>query len=99
MKNIIITIRIFLQVTPDEVLRKNIIAELIALEGISKIHHIHLWSLDGENHVLTAHLVLTQAFEPLTQMSIKKAISEEKTPDILSEKSKDLFNELFGETQ
>lgn len=75
-KNIIITIRIFLQVTPDEVLRKNIIAELIALEGISKIHHIHLWSLDGENHVLTAHLVLTQAFEPLTQMSIKKAISE-----------------------
>jgi len=75
-KNLIITIRIFLQVTPDEVLRKNIIAELIALEGISKIHHIHLWSLDGENHVLTAHLVLTQAFEPLTQMSIKKAISE-----------------------
>ena len=27
----------------------------------------------------------------------KKAISEEKTPDILSEKSKDLFNELFGD--
>jgi len=29
--------------------------------------------------------------------NIKKAISEEKTPDILSEKSKDLFNELFGD--
>ena len=28
---------------------------------------------------------------------IKKAISENKTPDILSEKSKDLFNELFGD--
>jgi len=29
--------------------------------------------------------------------NIKKAISENKTPDILSEKSKDLFNELFGD--
>ena len=29
--------------------------------------------------------------------NIKKAISEEKTPDILSEKSKDLFDELFGD--
>jgi hypothetical protein len=29
--------------------------------------------------------------------NIKKAISEDKTPEILSEKSKDLFNELFGD--
>jgi hypothetical protein len=29
--------------------------------------------------------------------NIKKAISEDKTPDILSDKSKDLFNELFGD--
>jgi hypothetical protein len=29
--------------------------------------------------------------------NIKKAISEDKTPEILSDKSKDLFNELFGD--
>ena len=22
------------------------------------VHHLHLWSLDGERHVMTAHLVL-----------------------------------------
>ena len=75
-KNIIITIRIFLQATPDNALIESIVGELTSLKGISKIHHIHLWSLDGENHVLTAHLVLTEAVEPLTQMSIKKNISE-----------------------
>ena len=29
--------------------------------------------------------------------TIKKAVSTNKTPDILSEKSKDLFDELFGD--
>ena len=29
--------------------------------------------------------------------NIKQALSEDKTPEILSEKSKDLFNELFGD--
>ena len=29
--------------------------------------------------------------------NIKKAVSKNETPDVLSQKSKDLFNELFGE--
>ena len=29
--------------------------------------------------------------------NIKEAITENKTPEILSDKSKDLFNELFGD--
>ena len=29
--------------------------------------------------------------------TIKKAVSTNKTPDILSDKSKDLFDELFGD--
>jgi len=75
-RNLITTIRIFLQATPDDALRQNIIGELMSLEGISKIHHFHLWSLDGENHVLTAHLVLTEAIEPTVQMNVKKDISD-----------------------
>tara|TARA_R110001592_G_scaffold48850_1_gene153139 strand:+ start:8679 stop:9560 length:882 start_codon:yes stop_codon:yes gene_type:complete len=75
-KNLIVTIRIFLQAAPDKALIESIVGELTSLKGVSKIHHIHLWSLDGESHVLTAHLVLTEVVEPLTQMSIKKNISE-----------------------
>ena len=71
-KNLIVTIRIFLQAAPDKALIESIVGELTSLKGVSKIHHIHLWSLDGESHVLTAHLVLTEVVEPLTQMSIKK---------------------------
>ena len=76
-KNFITTIRIFLQATPDEALREEIIGELTSLDAVREIHHLHLWSLDGENHVLTAHLVLAEAIELAAQKNIKKVISEQ----------------------
>ncbi len=30
---------------------------LLAYEGISDVHHIHIWSLDGNNHIATLHVV------------------------------------------
>ena len=31
---------------------------ILALPGVGSVHHMHLWSLDGEHNVLTAHLVM-----------------------------------------
>jgi cobalt-zinc-cadmium efflux system protein len=60
LKNLRMAIKLFLQATPNTFLQENISSALSTLDYIEEIHHFHLWSLDGERHVLTAHLVLTQ---------------------------------------
>lgn len=52
------TVRLFLQGTPSEDVRQTIERELRRLPGVSNVHHLHFWSLDGEHHVLTAHVVV-----------------------------------------
>ncbi len=63
LKNLKTAIRLFLQATPDISIRENIQQSLTELENVADIHHLHLWSLDGEQHVLTVHLVLTDTLE------------------------------------
>lgn len=58
LKNLKLSIRLFLQASPDKDIQGKIHQALISLVHIQEIHHFHLWSLDGEQHVLTAHLVL-----------------------------------------
>lgn len=33
----------------------------VEIDGVKSLHHIHNWSIDGESHVLSAHLVLDAA--------------------------------------
>lgn len=74
-KSVIDTIKVFLQATPDRTIRKNIINDLKSLKNVKSVHHVHLWSLDGNNHVLTAHLELGLLDGDLTQKDIKQEIS------------------------
>lgn len=57
-KNVYLTMQLFLQATPDKVLPTKISEAMLKLQSVKDIHHLHLWSLDGEHHVLTAHLVV-----------------------------------------
>ena len=41
------------------------------------MHHLHLWSLDGEHHVLTAHLALSHAMGLSQQLNLKQKIADE----------------------
>ncbi len=52
------TLRVFLQGVPSGVDVERIDAQLRAIEGACSTHHTHVWSLDGERHVLTSHLVV-----------------------------------------
>jgi cobalt-zinc-cadmium efflux system protein len=45
-----------------------------------KHHHQHLWSLDGEHHVLTAHIVLDDGFNLEEYMAIKQAVADVLKP-------------------
>ena len=74
-KTLIDTIKIFLQATPDTKVRQDIISDLKSLEKIRSVHHVHIWSLDGANDVLTAHLELEKAISDLGQQELKREIS------------------------
>ena len=56
-------IRVFLQGVPEGMDVKALTEILRDLPGVADVHHLHLWSLDGENHVMTTHLVLDRAMD------------------------------------
>ena len=60
-RNLRKTLALFLQVTPDPALYNELKTKLNKLPFVQEVHHLHLWSLDGEQHVLTVHLRLQLA--------------------------------------
>ena len=70
------TLRLFLQKAPVDGLTEAIRTQLQRLEAVDGIHHLHVWSLDGQHHVLTVHIVLKTELEPCSQLALKQQIHE-----------------------
>jgi cobalt-zinc-cadmium efflux system protein len=64
-RNLRSVFRILLQAVPEGVDPEALTARLLALDGVESIPDLHLWSLDGESHVMTLHVV-TRAADPQT---------------------------------
>lgn len=78
------TLRLFLQKSPDGELTEKIEADLRNIAGVADTHHVHLWSLDGEHHVLTAHVTLTNDFTSAEQLLLKQRIHVALAPYALT---------------
>ena len=52
------TLYLLLQGVPADLDSEKIKDKMLAVNYVESIHHTHVWSLDGEQHVLTTHLVL-----------------------------------------
>jgi cobalt-zinc-cadmium efflux system protein len=50
------TIEILLQFTPRSVDFDAVIGDMISVEGVAGVHHVHIWSISSEIHVLDAHI-------------------------------------------
>ncbi|MEJ2045807.1 MAG: cation diffusion facilitator family transporter [Reinekea sp.] len=74
IKTLYQTIRIFLQATPEETNYQKIKDDIRQMPNVSEIHHLHLWSLDGARHVLTAHIVLNEHVRIDEQKNLKERI-------------------------
>ena len=48
---------LFLLKAPKHMEASKIKANLEALDGIANVHHIHIWSMDGQHHYASAHIV------------------------------------------
>lgn len=56
-KNLRSVFSILLQAVPKEIHVEELTKRIVAVEGVNSIHDLHLWSLDGETHVMTLHVV------------------------------------------
>ncbi|GFD76157.1 cation transporter [Tenacibaculum sp. KUL113] len=59
-KNIKESLRVILQGTPENVSVEEIQQRIVSMKGVESIHDCHLWTMDGEYNVFTAHLVLEE---------------------------------------
>lgn len=70
------TLFIFLQGVPKEVDLKAIKNKILNVNNVASLHHTHVWSQEGENHVFATHLTL-QNIDQLDQLlKVKREIKE-----------------------
>lgn len=59
-RNLSKVMKVFLQTVPDDFDLDDFEKTVAEIPGVSETHHAHVWSLDGENHVLTIHIVMEE---------------------------------------
>lgn len=70
--NINKTLQLFLQAVPDGIDAERMERELCGIPGVRSVHHLHVWSLDGQQHVVSAHLVLDGAHGREEALRVKR---------------------------
>jgi len=65
------TIHILMQGTPEDISIEEIINAMESVEGVSNVHHVHLWQLDEHKNALEAHVIIGDFGE---LESIKRAL-------------------------
>ena len=68
------TIHLFLQGVPKKLQAIPIQKELEAWPEIAKIEHLRIWSLDGEEHVCTATVILLKPLVTTKEQNLKKKL-------------------------
>jgi len=62
---------VFLQASPPSTDVADIEKQLQTLEFVDSIHHMHIWSLDGEHAILSAHIVADKILSPEEYTALK----------------------------
>lgn len=75
-KNLKKTFRILLQEVPQDIDMDTLEKEIISLHGILSVHDLHLWSLDGENNIITLHAVIRDNTTDQNKQELKETIRE-----------------------
>jgi len=73
VRNLRETLALFLQAVPESLDVGAIESRLRALPDVRSMHHTHVWSLDGERHVLTTHVVVAENTPKASILSVKRA--------------------------
>ena len=76
-RNLKDTLRVILQGTPDSINEQEIKDLVLSIEGVSSLHDLHLWTMDGQYNIMTVHVVVKpEADISVLKKSLKKALNE-----------------------
>ncbi len=68
------TLVIMLQGTPYDIDPEKLKNEILQVENVQSLHHVHIWSLEGENHVFAAHIKISNTASFNGVLNIKNAV-------------------------
>lgn len=71
IKNLKATVLLFLQAAPKDLNSKTIDKELKNNSNVLGVHDTHIWSLDGEKHILSTHIIINKNFSKDDIIKIK----------------------------
>lgn len=69
-------IDIFLEKTPEWISHDEVLKETKKLDGVLDIHHIHLWTLDGNKNYITIHALIDKKLSVPKIIALKKTIKD-----------------------
>ena len=75
-RNLFATVSLLMQAAPERELHDEVANQLLALDPVCNVHHLHVWSLDGEHHVLTAHLELQNTVNEREHINLKALVEQ-----------------------
>lgn len=73
--NFMKAIKVFLQAVPDTIDVETVSRSLLAVPGVQGIHDLHVWSIDGNQNVLTVHMNVPETFRN-DVLRIKKEVRD-----------------------
>ena len=71
-KNLKAVVELFLEKTPHGIDIGELSHHLSHIDGVTNVHHLHVWSVDGERHLATLHVVASG-----DAATVKQAVREE----------------------
>lgn len=74
------TLAVFLQGVPADRELRVLEQALCAEAEVAAVHHARLWSLDGEQHVFTAHVVTRRALPAQDLLALKQRLARRLAP-------------------
>ncbi|MBE9467703.1 MAG: cation transporter [Bacteroidetes bacterium] len=98
------SLKIIMEFTPEDIDIKKIVSEIIKIEGVKNIHHIHVWKLDEHQINFEAHIdvnddIYISDFEKILFL-VNKILKNSGIhhsniqPEYNSDDSKDLINNI-----
>lgn len=70
------TFNILLQGVPSHIDMDEVYKAILSVEGVKKVHDLHVWSLEGETDILTAHVTVEDRYLLEKPDEIKRVIKE-----------------------
>ena len=72
-KNLKEGLDIFLMKKPNHIDLKSLRESVLEIDGVMGVHHIHLWTMNGENVYATLHIVCAQ-YDPSLQAAVQEKL-------------------------